>query len=130
MSNEKVLHAAVWIDHHEAKVFQIELDGFEASKIKAPTHQLTRKAQEQGSHAVNLPYFKAVAEALKDFQEILVVGPSSAKLDFLRYVHQNDQALSARILGVETLDHPTDGQIVAYVRHYFHAKDQMLGRIV
>jgi hypothetical protein len=57
------------------------------------------------------------------------VGPSSAKPDLIRYVHKHAQALEPKILGVETLDHPTDGQLVAYVRHYFHGKVRMLGLV-
>ena len=108
----------------EAKVFHIEPEGFETSHIKAPHHHLSRKAEEQGRHAGSGDFFRDVADALKNVEEILVVGPSSAKLDFIRHLHEHDHALEPKILGVETLDHPTDGQLVAYVRHYFHGKDQ------
>ena len=37
------------------------------------------------------------------------------------------KATVSGVLGVETLDHPTDGQMVAYVRHYFKAADRMGG---
>jgi hypothetical protein len=30
------------------------------------------------------------------------------------------------IVGVETVDHPSDGQLVAHARHYFKAEDRML----
>jgi len=30
------------------------------------------------------------------------------------------------VVGVESIDHPTDGQLVAYARKYFVAKDKML----
>jgi stalled ribosome rescue protein Dom34 len=124
-----VRHAAVWIDHKEAKIFHIEPEGFDVSKINAPHHHLTRKAEEQGRHAGSDRFFHDVAEKLEDAEEILVVGPSSAKLDFIRYAHKHDRALEPKIVGVETLDHPTDGQLVAYVRHYFHGKDRMLGLV-
>ncbi|HTB73571.1 MAG TPA: hypothetical protein VK762_10025 [Polyangiaceae bacterium] len=122
-------HVAVWIDHKEAKIFHVVAEGFELTQIKAPHHHVTRKAEEQGTHAGSERYFHDVATALKDAEEILLVGPSSAKLDFFRYVHKHDHALEPKILGIETLDHPTDGQLVAYVRHYFYAKDQMLGLV-
>jgi stalled ribosome rescue protein Dom34 len=122
-----IRHVAVWIDRKEAKIFHIEPEGFDAAKIEAPHHHLTRKAEEQGHHAGNERFFHDVAEAIKDAEEVLVVGPSSAKLDFLRHLHQHDAALEKRVVGVETLDHPTDGQLAAYVRHYFHGKDRMLG---
>jgi hypothetical protein len=30
------------------------------------------------------------------------------------------------IVGVETVDHPSDAQLVAYARHYFKTEDLML----
>ncbi|MEO6576704.1 MAG: translational machinery protein [Polyangiaceae bacterium] len=122
-----VQHAAVWIDNEEAKIFHIKPEGFEASTVKAPHRHVTRKGKEQGGHAGKEGFFHEVAEALKDAEEILVVGPSSAKLDFIRHVHKHDHALEPKILGVETLDHPSDGQIAAFVRHYFVEKGHAHG---
>jgi len=112
-------HTIVWIDRKEAKIFNVEPKSFEASHITAPHHHLARKAEEQGQHANNKSFFSDVAKVIKDDKQILLVGPSSAKLDFIRYVHKNNHALEQRIVGMETLDHPTDKQLVAYVRHYF-----------
>jgi hypothetical protein len=60
-----------------------------------------------------------VARALEGAEPILVVGPSTAKLQFLRYVQKHEHALEPKIVGLETVDHPTDGQIVAYAKRYF-----------
>jgi hypothetical protein len=43
-----------------------------------------------------------------------VVGPSTAKLQFIRYAAKKDRTLEPRIVGVETVDHPTDRQLGAY----------------
>ena len=37
------------------------------------------------------------------------------------------QDLVEKIIGVETVDHPTDNQLVAHARRYFRAADKMLG---
>jgi len=66
-----------------------------------------------------------VAHALEGSDEILLVGPSTAKLKFLRYAYAHDPALAARVVGVETVDHPTDGQLLAYARTYFKSVDRM-----
>jgi stalled ribosome rescue protein Dom34 len=112
-------HVAVWIDQSEAKIFHIEPDGFDVTKVKAAHHHLKRKTEEQGRHAGGGHFFQEVAAALGDAETVLVVGPSWPKLDFIRHVHEHDHTLSNKIVGVETLDHPTDGQLAAYVRHYF-----------
>ena len=72
--------------------------------------------------------YHAIATALHGASEILVVGPAQAKLALIKHIHSHDKDLVDKILGVETVDHPTDGQVVAYARKYFAAKDQMLSQ--
>jgi hypothetical protein len=40
-------------------------------------------------------------------------------------VHQHDHALEAKVVGIETVDHPSDGQIVAFAKKYFKRADRM-----
>lgn len=68
-------------------------------------------------------FYHEVAHALEGVDEILVVGPSTAKLEFLKHVHKHAHPLVTRIVGVETVDHPTDGQLAAYARSYFRTVD-------
>jgi hypothetical protein len=55
----------------------------------------------------------------------LSVGPSTAKLEFFRYAHEHDKALEPKIVGIETVDHPTGEQIVAYAKNYFKLGDRI-----
>ena len=71
-------------------------------------------------------YYHDIAHALEGASEVLVVGPANAKLKFIKHIHAHDKDLVDKIIGVETVDHPTDAQIVAYARKYFFAKDGML----
>ena len=64
---------------------------------------------------------------MKGAQEILVVGPAQAKLQLVKHIHSHDPAMSDKVIGAESVDHPSDGQLVAYARKYFVAKDRMLG---
>lgn len=59
---------------------------------------------------------------------MLIVGPASAKLQLVKHIHAHDPGMVDKIMGVETVDHPSDGQVVAYARKYFAAKDQMLSQ--
>ena len=65
-------------------------------------------------------------QALKGAQEILVVGPAQAKLQLIKHIHAHDHAMVNKVVGVETVDHPTDAQVAAYARKYFVAKDRIL----
>lgn len=123
-------HAAVWVDHHEAKVFHVD-EAFDPAKIKPHFHMQRRPtiAAEHAHPADSLHFFQAVEKALADVEEILIVGPGSAKLELIKHIHQHNHALVPRIVGVETVDHPTDGQFVAYAHKYFHAKDRLGGTV-
>ena len=116
-------HAAVWIDQHEAKIFHVDGDSSDEEKLKAPTHHVHRHGKGAGEpheHPDDAKhFFDDVVKHLADVNEVLIVGPSTAKLHFIRHLHAHDKSLEAKVVGLETVDHPTDPQLVAYVKHYF-----------
>lgn len=116
-------HAAVWIDNEHAKIFHVDEHRFDESMIHAP-HQHLRRDPAAAEH-----FYHQVAAALKNAGEILVVGPGSAKLQLIKHVDRHDRALGDKIVGVESVDHPSDKQLVAYIRKYFHAEDRMRGLV-
>ena len=125
-------HAVDWLDHSEAHVMHIAPDDVEKSIIHpANAHRQVHSRKGTlgtGRAPEDQAYYHDVAEALKGAQEILIVGPASAKLQLVKHIHAHDHGMVDKIMGVETVDHPTDGQVVAYARKYFVAKDQMLSQ--
>jgi stalled ribosome rescue protein Dom34 len=123
-------HAVVWLDHSEAHVMHFTAENVEKSVVHPtkPHAHLHAKSGSVGAgrQAEDKAYYHGVVEALKGSQEILVVGPAQAKLQLIKHIHAHDQGMADKIVGVETVDHPTDGQLVAYARKYFVARDQML----
>ena len=123
-------HAVIWIDHKEAHVMFLSQDASEAEIIKTKsTHShLHHKANEMGSGrlALDTKYLHSVIEAVKESKEILILGPGSAKLELIKHDHQHDQQIAANLVGVETVDHPSDKEILAYARKFFYKADQML----
>jgi stalled ribosome rescue protein Dom34 len=125
-------HVAVWIDHREARVFVVATDHVEAQTIRLAQH-LHRKNAQLAAGAREHPedekkFFHELCRALEGSAQILVVGPSTAKLDFVRYLHRHEASLEPRIVGVETVDHPTDGQLVAYAKKYFGLPVRIAGK--
>jgi stalled ribosome rescue protein Dom34 len=116
-------HAAVWLDHHEARIFHLDLDGSDESTVHAPkqhVHRHPKGPSAEHNHPDDLrQFFREVASALAGAQEILVGGPSTAKVQFLAYLHEHDPALERKIAKVEAVDHPTDAQLIAHAKHYF-----------
>ena len=122
-------HVVVWLDHHEARVISVNAEGFDQARVHAPDHHIHRHPKgptEAKEHPDDEKrFFHQLVQILTGAAEVLVVGPSTAKLHFVKYVHKHAQDLEPKIVGVETVDHPTDGQIVAYARKYFLAADRM-----
>jgi len=122
-------HAVVWIDHREARVFHFSPSDVERLVVRPdnPTKHIHHKANSIGSgHAAEDQHFlHAVAEAIADAGEVLITGPANAKTELVKHIHHHDPKLMSVIVGVETVDHPDDAQLVAYARHYFQAKDKL-----
>lgn len=127
------LHAAVWLDHSEARIFHVGEDGIDEQTLSSPKahtqlHRRSGPGAESGHREQGDPHFyRDVAASLAGAEDVLIVGPSTAKLELLRYVHKHDRSLEARIVGVETVDHPTDAQLAAYIRRYFAKIDAARG---
>ncbi len=123
-------HAVVWLDHSEAHVMHISPEDVEKSVIHTsrPHAHLHAKSGAVGSGrpAESKAYYHAVAESLTGAQEILVVGPAQAKLQLIKHMHAHHPKMAELVIGVESVDHPTDGQLIAYAHKYFIAKDQIL----
>ena len=124
-------HAVVWLDHTEAHILHFNDNAAENAKISAHSKHkhLHAKSGTVGSgHAPeDQKYYHEVAHALADAAEILVVGPSNAKLALIKHLHKHDPAIADKVVGVESVDHPSDGQLLAYARHYFLKVDLMRG---
>jgi hypothetical protein len=122
-------HFVVWIDHREAHVIQFNPDDAEASVIhpKSKHEHLHHKHGVIGSGKApeDHVYYQGVAAAIKDAGEILIVGPSTAKLEFFKHLQAHDPAIAARVVSVESVDHPTDGELLKYARRHFAADDRM-----
>ena len=123
-------HAVIWIDHHEAHVMFLSKDASEAEIIKSKsTHtHLHHKANEIGSGKVALDskYLHSVMQAVNESKEILILGPGSAKLELIKHAHQHDAKIAEKIVGVETVDHPSDKEILAHARKFFYKVDRMI----
>jgi hypothetical protein len=122
-------HAVVWLDHHEARIFQFNRDEAECAVIRPhePNIHLHHHAgsNTDGRAPEDQDYYGRVAGALAGSKEIPVVGPATAKLEFVKHATRRDADVADAIVGVETVDHPTDGELVAYARSYFRDADRL-----
>jgi hypothetical protein len=115
--------AAVWLDHHEARIFHVDLDSFDEQKLRSPVHHFHRHpkgASEPHAHPDDeARFFADIAKALASAEEILILGPSTAKSQLVKYFDSHGHVLAGKVVAIETTDHPTEGQLVAHIRSHF-----------
>lgn len=113
----------IWIDHHEARIFAVSAGAPDEALIRAPhahIHRHPRGSTAEHNHPEDARrFFDDVVRALESPEQILLLGPSTAKLQFFRHLHEHARALEPKVIAIETVDHPTDNQLVAYAKRHF-----------
>jgi hypothetical protein len=119
-----LFHAVLWLDHQTASVLQFDADHVESSRVRSRTHQ----TRQHGSGVrTEHEYYAQVCDSLAGVSEILVTGARTTLADFRHYVDKHRPETGRRIVGYETVDHPTENQLVAMARKYFLKYDRMAG---
>jgi hypothetical protein len=117
-------HAVVLIDHQSGQIVQFDAEHTRAQKVKAHTHY----TRQHGSGVrTEHEFFAEVCDALTGIAEVLVTGPHTAQADFRHYVEKHRPEAARRIVGWQTVDHPTEGQLLALARKFFDKHDRMVG---
>jgi hypothetical protein len=122
-------HAIVWIDHRQARVLQFNLTEEDERVLRpkdAPTHIHHHANSIGAGHAAeDQKFLHDVAASLEGVTAALITGPANAKFELVKHIEKHDPKLVKIIAGVEALDHPTDGELVAHARRFFRAADRM-----
>ena len=118
-------HAVVWLDHHSAQVIQFDADHSESAKIKSHGYE----TKQHGSAVrTEHEFFAEVCDALDGIGEVLVAGSQTSQSDFRHYVEKHRPLVAPHIAGYESVDSPTENQVVALGRKYFLKPGQASGK--
>lgn len=126
-------HAVVWIDHHEARILDFNADEAEAGKVTTKNKATRKHAQFTGRaswrQSEDADFFDEVAGKLAGAGEILIVGPANAKFGFLKRLQAKHGPIAGHVVGIETVDHPSNTELLDYARAYFRKADRMLPQV-
>jgi stalled ribosome rescue protein Dom34 len=126
------LHAIVWIDHSQARVIRFDRETSSTGVIhpEGGTPHLHHKANsiDAGHLPENQAYLHAVGQAIAGVDSVLVAGPANAKLELMKHISRHDPQLLEKVSGVQTVDHPTDNQLLELARRHFKLGDSLAGR--
>jgi stalled ribosome rescue protein Dom34 len=119
-----LFHAVVWIDHNSAQVLQFDAEHVQAQKVKSHNHYTRQHGSTVRSEH---EFFGHVCDAIADVPEVLITGAHTSLADLRHYVAKHRPQVAPRIVGYETVDHPSENQLVAFARKYFLKYDRMAG---
>jgi hypothetical protein len=120
--DEGAYHAIAWLDHEEAHVIYFSAGLFDprGGRPERWSRHVRASVGKACSPAAAKPQFYfAVAEACEDAKVVLVAGLSTAKTEFVKYLHRELPEAFDRICGIETMARMTDNQLVAEARRFF-----------
>ncbi len=124
-------HAIVWLDHHEARIIDFSVDDKHVVTVQQEGGQrkvhLKSTVIGSGKAKQDHHYFDEIVESLGNVREILITGPGSAKTEFSKDLAKRHADVAKRVVGIESLDHPSDGELLAYAKKSFKRIDAMLG---
>ena len=126
----------LWIDHRKTVIVFLVGEEEEIKVIKSNVEKQIQRAAASRSggpfESQSVPsddrqqrtftkhlntYYNEVISCVRDAESILIFGPGEAKGELKKHLER--EGLGELIVGVETVDEMTDGQIGAKVRHYF-----------
>jgi stalled ribosome rescue protein Dom34 len=126
----------LWIDHRKAVIVFLAGQEEEIKVIKSNVEKQIRRGagsrsggpfesqavpsddRQQREFTGHLnTYYNEVISCIRDAESILIFGPGEAKGEFKKHLER--EGLGGLIVGVETVDEMTDGQIAAKARQHF-----------
>ena len=117
---------AVYLDHSQAKFFDFGTNAIEFLILKSDFDNQDKKEilQKGESHLHNKEqhlehkYYQKLGEAIQDFNNVLLFGPTEAKTELFNFLKENNRYEKIRIK-VENSDKLTENQQLAFVNKYF-----------
>jgi hypothetical protein len=116
-------HAVLWLDHHHADVLQFNNDEVRSQKVADSPHDT---GQHQSDVRTQHEFFGSVCDALAGIAMVLVTGSHMSQANFRHYVEKHRAHLMPQLVGWETVNQPTEGELVALGKKFFHAHDNMI----
>ncbi len=133
--------AALWLDHSQAHLFgyregesylietiesplerkpRIEGEGNDTTRFGANYYSNNEDRKHNKMQNELASFFSELEGKLKDFDEILLFGPTNAKEQLFNRLSENKSYVS-KTFSVESVGKLTENQTLAYVRDFFKA---------
>jgi stalled ribosome rescue protein Dom34 len=123
---EKNKCLAIWMDHSNAFLMELTKDTIVTKTIisesldqeeeySSDKHEKLIHKKEQ--HQL-LSYYKKLSDSIRNYQEVLLFGPTDAKKELLNLL-KSDHLFEKTKIDIENSDKMTESQMYTFVREFF-----------
>jgi len=118
----------IWMDHSDAHLVEYKLNEMKTRFISSDfTHEVKEESLSKSESKMHNKeqqeqsyYYKKLGEVIKAYDDIVLFGPTDAKVELQNMLHEDHHFDNIKI-HVEQSDKLTDNQLHAYVKDYFEA---------
>lgn len=122
----KTKQIGIWMDHANANLMELTSGNMETKTINSTfTHQEKENTLHKGEKALHhkeqheqLAYYKEIASVIKDYEEVLLFGPTNAKTELLNLL-KADRHFDKINIETRQVDKMSENQQHAFVKEYF-----------
>lgn len=115
----------IWMDHANANLIDLESKDSNRSIVSEFNSEIRDEAIQKSEHTMNNKeeqmneaFYKEISQEILKYDNVLIFGPTNAKLELKNYLNKDLQFSSINV-EVESADKMTDNQQVAFVKNYF-----------
>jgi hypothetical protein len=116
----------IWMDHSIAHLMEFTNKHFEIKTIES---KLTNELKIENLSKIEsitpnkkkrllLDYYKKLSEAIKDYEQVILFGPTDAKIEFFDLLSEDIRFLKIKF-EIKNTDKMTENQQQAFVQEYF-----------
>jgi stalled ribosome rescue protein Dom34 len=117
---------AIWMDHSNAFLMELTNDTIVTNTIisesldhkeeySSDKHEKLIHKKEQHQQ---LSYYKKLSDSIRNYQEVLLFGPTDAKKELLNLL-KSDHLFEKTKIDIENSDKMTESQMYTFVREFF-----------
>jgi len=115
----------IWMDHASAHVIALADPIITHTVVSDSTHEEKEETLQKGEKLMHnkeqqqqLHYYKKLGESIRNYDEVLLFGPTDAKVELLNILKADKQFDKIKIETKQS-DKMTENQEHAFVREYF-----------
>lgn len=122
----KAKYLGIWMDHSIANLMEFANNSMDIISIKTKfTHEEKEHSLSMGENKMHVKeqhqqgeYYKEIGEAILNYEEVVLFGPTNAKVELLNLL-KKDHHFDDLKIEVVPADKMTVNQQIAFVKEYF-----------